>query len=168
MKNQLEYVYPNNFENNLKEYLNILPSKSGEYNKRAYMKSKLMEQILGIKPEFIGFEENRNDIYYAGILIETKNEINKASRQKAIEELSRYKEERERNEYDVSKLIITDGNIFEVYSVDNAKEYALFLNVEIKNNDEYSLSNLYTKLFLLFNPKNVKLTAKVEIIIPRL
>ena len=71
--NQLEYVYPDNFEDKLRTYLNTLPTKKGELNKRAYMKSKLMEGIMGIKPEFIGFEENRNDIYYAGILIEIKD-----------------------------------------------------------------------------------------------
>ncbi len=70
MINQLEYIYPDNFEDALKEYLKVLPTKKGELNKRAYMESKLMVNIIGIKPEFIGFKENCNDIYYARILIE--------------------------------------------------------------------------------------------------
>ncbi|SMD30645.1 N-6 DNA methylase [Picrophilus oshimae] len=169
MINQLEYIYPDNFENELKEYLKVLPTKNGELNKRAYMESKLMVNIMGIKPEFIGFEENRNDIYYAGILMETKDEINKDTREEALRELKRYKNAREKNGYTVSKLIITDGNIFEVYNSNEQKEYDFILNNEIKTqNDEYTLNNLYTKLYLLFNPKDIKLNPKVDIIIPRL
>jgi hypothetical protein len=169
MINQLEYIYPDNFEDAFKEYLKILPTKKGELNKRAYMKSKLMEGIMGIKPEFIGFEENRNDIYYAGILIETKDQINNSTREKALEELKRYRDTREQDGYTVSKLIVTDGNIFEIYKDDEQKEYEIILNSEIKTeNNEYGLNNLYTKLYLLFNPKNIKLNPKVDIIIPRL
>ena len=169
MINQLEYIYPDDFENKLKTYLNILPTKKGEINKRAYMKSKLMEEIMGIKPEFIGFEENRNDIYYAGILIETKDQINNTTRDKALEELNRYRVSREENGYIVSKLIITDGNIFEIYNSDEQEEYEIILNSEIKiEHDEHILNNLYTRLYLLFNPKDIKLDPKVDIIIPRL
>ncbi len=164
----VNYIFPENFEKNIKEYLNTLPSKVGEYNKRAYMKSKLMEGILQIKPEFIGFEEKRNDIFYAGILIETKNELNKKMVDDAKEELKRYKEEREIDGYNITKLIITDGNTFEVYNGIRNMEYKLILNEEIKNSDEYTLGNLYTRIYLLFNPENVKLVPKTEIIVPRL
>ena len=44
------------------------------------MKSVLMEEIVGIKLEHIGYEMDRIDLYYAGILIETELGINDAKR----------------------------------------------------------------------------------------
>jgi len=83
---------PADFGEQIKGYLATIRLKKSEHDKRAYMKSKLMEDIFKIKPEFIDYEKDRIDLYYAGVLIETKTIVNDANRQKAFVEVKDYLE----------------------------------------------------------------------------
>jgi hypothetical protein len=54
------------------------------------MKSKLMEDVFKIKPEFIGYEKDRIDLYHACVLIEAKTIVNNAKRQEGFPEVKDY------------------------------------------------------------------------------
>jgi hypothetical protein len=174
---EMNYVIPDNFREIILKYIKGIRGKNGELDKRAFMKSVLMEDILKITPEFIGFEEKRNDIYFAGIIVETKNVINEKQRQEGLSELKRYTIEREKNEQ-VSKCILTDCINFEVYSPADIKNEAITklkpkwnFNIEdFVNSDKRNLTYLFNNLYILFHPKLEKGTLKPtqEMLVPRL
>ena len=173
----MNYIIPDNFKETILKYIKGIREKNGELDKRAFMKSMLMENILKIMPEFIGFEEKRNDIYFAGIIIETKNVINEKEREEGLSELKRYTIEREKNEQ-VSKCILTDCINFEVYSpleiknedINKLKPKWNFNIEDFINSDKRNLTYLFNNLYILFHPKLEKGTLKPtpEILVPRL
>ncbi|BCS91178.1 MAG: hypothetical protein ARM1_0635 [Candidatus Micrarchaeota archaeon] len=100
---------PPNFREELKDYLTEIIKRKNEYDKRAYFKSKVLEGWLKISPDLIYFEKDRKDLYYAGILFETKSELSDAKRKVAFEELKNYIEDLLKKGGNVFKVIITDG-----------------------------------------------------------
>jgi len=122
MSEEINPFVPTKWENLLKEYLNTIKSKHNEYDKRAYFKSAIMEGVLRIPPKYIDFEKNRNDLFYKGIIIETKTELSSTKREEGLEELKKYIEERNKGKEIVIKAILTDFLSFEIYDPKNILE----------------------------------------------
>jgi len=122
MSEEINPFVPTKWENLLKEYLNTIKSKHNEYDKRAYFKSAIMEGVLRIPPKYIDFEKNRNDLFYKGIIIETKTELSSTKREEGLEELKKYIEERNKEKEIVIKAILTDFLSFEIYDPKNILE----------------------------------------------
>ena len=110
-EDKVRAIVPKNFKKELTEYLSVIRRKKSEYDKRAYMKSVILERFLGVNPAFISYESDRIDLYYAGVLVETKIEIKKNTLKDAFEEISRYIKKR----LNTVRAIITDGIIFRIY-----------------------------------------------------
>ncbi len=125
---------PDDFHEKLQMYLKTVMSKDGEYDKRATFKSAIMEDIFEINYRFIQFENKRIDLYFAGVLIETKTELTAAKIEFGKEEIQRYLLKRP----NTVRAVITDCVNFQIYN-----NLDLFKDVDLSkiNPDEEFLLN---------------------------
>ncbi len=112
MNKKPSFFLPENFKEEISEYLENVRLKEDELDKRSYFKSKIMGRIFKIKPEFIDFEKKKIDLYYAGVLFETKANLTNPKRKEAFEQIKRYIVEKKKN---TKRAVITDGVVFEIY-----------------------------------------------------
>lgn len=158
---------PENIEKERETYLKTVQQKSGEHNKRAYLKSKILEGWLNIPSEVIGFEENRNDMWVNGIIVETKAELSSQTRADAKEKCIRYRENRRKNEQVVEQCIITDGIQFEIYTYHNTGS-----SVELRQSNGFNIlhkspNDSFKAIYDAFFPKNVKLPLEENVVFTR-
>lgn len=159
---------PADIDERMDNYLKTVHNKSGEHNKRAYLKSVILEEWLNIKPDVIGFEDNRNDIWVGGIIVETKDELTDASRDKAKQQCVKYKKDREKKGQDVERSIITDGIQFEVYSYHSKPSGGL----KLKQEDGFDLRYItardgFEQLYNAFFPQDVNLAMEETVVFTR-
>jgi len=164
MQEEINPFIPADWENLLKEYVNTIKIKNNEYDKRAFFKSTIMESVLKIPPKYIDFEKNRNDLFYKGIIIETKNELNDTKRLEGLKELKKYIEEKNIEKEIISKAILTDFLKFEIYDpkeilekqIENIKPVDSFRvdysELEGKVDYEKVFNNLF-KMFVLIGKR---------------
>ncbi len=165
---------PDDFKQELLVYLENIRIKKDELDKRAYFKSKIMEGIFKIKPEFIDFDKSRVDLYYAGVLFETKTELSNSKKNDAFEEIKKYITEKRKN---TKRAVITDGIVFEIYdptqivqvdSIESAKCIDRFnigsSPVEIPNNIDFIFNKIYNMLY----PSELHLEPTPDVLVPRL
>jgi len=164
MQEEINPFIPVDWENLLKEYVNTIKIKNNEYDKRAFFKSTIMEGVLKIPPKYIDFEKNRNDLFYKGIIIETKNELNDTKRLEGLKELKKYIEEKNIKKEIISKAILTDFLKFEIYDpkeilekqIENIKPVDSFRvdygELEGKVDYEKVFNNLF-KMFVLIGKR---------------
>lgn len=174
-----ETFMPANFRDELRGYLATIRTKSFEHDKRAYFKSKVLEGWFGVKPEFISYEADRNDLYYAGVLFETKCELNQATRDDALEELKGYVKERA-NKQTVVSCVVTNFERFETYTPSQVLGFergssitpvsAIDLGtkaVEDADDSEYSRRS-WTHLWVVLHPRETGMVPVASVIVPRL
>ena len=114
-------IIPANFEEELKTYLRTIRQKKGEMGKRGYFDGEVLIKWFNIDPELIRFEEGRRDLFFSGVLFETKAYLNDQKRKEAFEELKKYIKT---NEYEnVIKAVITDFIQFEIYDPKDVENY---------------------------------------------
>ncbi len=179
MRPGINVMMPPNFHDKLVEYLENIRKKKNEYDKRSYIESKLMIEILGIKPEFIDFEKDHVDLYFAGVLLETKSEITNGHILKGLSEIQEYLKRRP----NTAEAVITDGITFYIYEDLNifgtkATPEQLYKNLKCEkfiinsstNNSKYKNvdANIFQKLYLIFYPRLRFKEIEEDTIAPRL
>jgi len=169
-------IIPANFEEKLKTYLREINQKKGEYSKRYYFVTEVLVNWFNIKPELIRFEEDRRDLFVAGVLFETKVDLNgDQKRKEAFEEL---KKNIKTNEYeDVIKAVITDFIQFEIYDPKDVENYTEkeYKNIVKKRKGYFSLKDgnisiekHFQNLYDLLYSYDQLLPISERVIIPRL
>ena len=165
---------PENFEEKLDDYLKVVKSRK-ELNKRSFFESEVLVKWFNIEPRDIKFEDNKRDLYYAGILFETKFKLNNSKRKEAFEELSRYINE---NPDPVIEVVVTDLIEFEVYNcIDLIKNYdkseayynkIINSNKEIYRMDEGKPEDIFNNLYKFIYKEQSNLPLDTNLIVPRL
>jgi hypothetical protein len=164
-------LIPENFKETLDEYLRTIRNKKNEYDKRSYFKSKIMEGIFKINPDYIDFEKDRVDLYFAGVLIETKNEMTPSKIANGLDEIQRYLQKRK----NTVRAVITDGLLFYIYNdpekikdskADLKPDFIFEIGSLLANREMYStaFNNLYSTLY---PSSNFKLLEE-DVIVPRI
>jgi len=178
MTEEISQFIPKNWKEILIDYVNSIKSRKNEYDKRAYFKSQIMEKVFNINPKYIEFESGRNDLYYKGIIFETKNKLNDNTRIDGLNELKNYIQERNKNINVVIKAILTDFLLFEIYDPkdildnqpENTKPIKSFRvdvgSVEGKLDDNV-IYDIYDNLYVMFL-LNKKLSPNPVYLIPEL
>ena len=165
---------PEHLRNFLNDYVTNIRQKEGEHNKRSYFKSKILEQLFGIDPQYIQYEEKRNDLYYAGIIFETKADLTSNTIDKGLDELKKYIEQRENEGIEVKKCVLTDGIKFYIYSPKDVKnkdkkepKYSDFFDLSIERSLE-GIVDPFEKLYQMLNFYPEKLPLDINIVVPRI
>ncbi|MEM3504043.1 MAG: N-6 DNA methylase [Nitrososphaeria archaeon] len=168
---EINAIIPENFKDMLNEYLNNIKQREDELDKRAYFKSTILEKWFGINPNYIYFEAKRRDLYFSGILFETKKKINDKTRNEAFVELKKYINSMKNP---VIKAVVTDMVRFEVYDPEKLKTYTEN-NYEnfVKEAKVYEINlgspnDIFGKLYELLYTHSVKLPIDTKIIVPRM
>jgi hypothetical protein len=167
LEQTLSAVMPQDWDTLLDEYLKTIREKKSEHDKRAYFKSKIMEGVFGIKPEYIEYEKEREDMYYAGVLFETKTQINEAKRSEGLEELRQYVKKKS----GVHLCVLTDFLYFELYDpnkLDKPIESFTIAQPELNERQEDYKRRVFDLLYRVLYPKAVELYPEPNIIVPRL
>jgi len=178
MNEEISLIIPKNLKEILIDYLNSIKSRKNEYDKRAYFKSQIMEKVFNINPKYIEFESERNDLYYKGIIFETKNNLNDNTRIEGLNELKKYIQERNKNINVVIKAILTDFLLFEIYEpkdiLNNQPESTKpikFFRVNVGNKegkfDDNIIYDIYDNLYEMFS-LNKKLSPEPIYLIPEI
>lgn len=169
---EINVIIPDKFEEELNEYLTTCSQKKDELDKRSYFVNKVLINWFKIKSEYIDFDKNRRDLYFLGILFETKAILNDANRKTAFEELSRYIRTMPNP---VIKAVVTDMVRFEVYDPEIIKNYTesdydkTFKNVkEVYELNKGTSEEIFEKIFNLIYAKQLSLPININIIVPRL
>ena len=156
----------------LEDYNTDIRNKDGEHNKRAYFKSVILEKLYGINPTYIGYEEKRNDLYYIGIIFETKKELTQNNIIEGIKELKRYIKERKY----VKRCVITDGVKFQVYNPETILNFNgrtaphpdKYLELNFQTTLENDILEPFEKFYdLLYLPEG-KIPLEINVIVPRI
>ncbi len=160
-------IIPSEWGEILKEYIKIVKLKHSEHNKRSYFKSTILEGIFKIDPKDIDYDEKRNDLYFAGILFETKRELNRSTRIDGLEELSKYLKDKP-----YTKLcILTDCINFEIYEPSNLTNPKDTFSIDQPNRNESKEDyerRVFNKLYTILYPDLQNLKPVSEIIVPRI
>ena len=169
-------MFPSDFKKTLDDYLETIRLKKNEYDKRSYFKSKIMEGVFRINPDYIDFEKDKVDLYFAGVLIETKSEINRSNVDTGLREISRYLQKRP----NTVRAVITDGIIFQLYNnlelFKNGEENTQIYNIKpeetfqvgitLENEDVYNYS--FNKLYSMLYPLTKFKVLENDVIVPRI
>jgi len=160
-------IIPSDWGEILKEYIKNVKLKHSEHNKRSYFKSTILERVFKIDPKDIDYDENANDLYFAGILFETKRELNRSTRIDGLEELSRYLKEKPYTKI----CILTDCISFEIYepsNLTNPKDTFSIDQPNINESKEDYERRVFNKLYTILYPDLQNLEPVAEIIVPRI
>ncbi len=164
---EINPIIPSDWGKILKEYLKNIKLKDGELNKRSYFKSMILEKGFKIDPKDIDFDVRRNDLYFAGVLFETKNVLKKSSREEGLRELQDYIKERP-----YTKLcVLTDCEYFEIYKPNDLTQPIDTFNIDYPNTNETTEEHerwVFNKLYVILYPQLENLEPVAEIIVPRI
>lgn len=168
----INVLIPENFKKELEDYLSTCYQKTGELDKRNYFVNKVLINWFKINPDYIDFETKGRDLYFSGVLFETKASLNTTSRKTAFEELSRYLKSMPNP---VIKAVVTDMIKFEVYDPELMRNYTekdydkIVKNVgEVYELNKGTPEEIFEKIFKLLYAKQCSLPINSKIIVPRL
>lgn len=169
---RINVIIPEKFEKELTDYLTTCNLKTDELDKRNYFVNKVLVNWFKINPDYIDFETKRRDLYFSGILFETKAILNETTRKAAFEELSKYIKSIPNP---VIKTVVTDMIKFEVYDPELIRKYTeKDYDKTVKDIKEvYELNKgtpeeIFEKIFKLLYAKQLSLPINAKIIVPRL
>ncbi|MFP3191328.1 MAG: N-6 DNA methylase, partial [Thermoproteota archaeon] len=167
-------IIPANFEEKLKTYLRTIRQKEGEYNKRNYFVNEVLVKWFNIDPELIDFEASRRDLFVAGVLFETKIQLNEQKRKEAFKELKKYIKTKHE---DTIKAVVTDFIQFEIYDPKDIENYTekQYENIFKKCKGSFSLDSgditleeHFQNLYKLLYSHDQLLPISERVIVPRL
>jgi len=177
MIDNISSFMPSDFGKKITNYIQVIRNKNNEFNKRVYFISNIMEDIFKINSDFIDVEEGRVDIYFAGVMFETKVKITEETKREAYTELKNYLKKNP----NTVRCVITDGVIFEIYTPEEIKKYDSKkhnkLNPEktfdigtmdLENIGDYTWQDIFTNLYNMLYPKVSGLIPKPDIIASRI
>jgi type I restriction-modification system DNA methylase subunit len=167
---EINPIMPKNFNEELRTYLEYARQKKDELDRRHYFSSKVLVGWFGIKPEHIDYDKERRDLYYAGILFETKAELNETKRKEAFKELKNYINT---TKSPIIKIVVTDLIRFEIYNIEDIKNYTDDIYSNIKPIETFDLNHgnaeeVFNKLYRLLYVDQLSLPINNKIIVPRL
>jgi len=168
---KINAIIPENFEKELNDYLTNASLKD-ELDRRNYFVNKVLVNWFKINPDYIDFETKRRDLYFSGILFETKILLNDANRKDAFEELNRYIKVIPNP---VIKVVVTDMIKFEVYEPEtirnyNEKDYSKTVKdvKEVYELNKGTPEEIFERIFKLLYARQLSLPISTKIIVPRL
>ena len=169
MKNDdISIKMPDDFGEKLNNYLKDVQNRHMELDKRSSFKSGIMEKIFNINYRYIHFEDKRADLYFAGVLIETKADLTNKSIEDGKEELQRYLPEWP----NTVRAVITDCVDFKIYTdlskFENPDLSSINPNIEFSLNDSESDYTHYKELLDLLYPSTVFNKLDASILVPRI
>ena len=171
-------IIPADWAEKLKEFIaSVKTEKKDEYDKRAFFKSFIMEGVFGINPRYIEYEKDRVDLYYAGVLIETKEKLDRSSRLDGLRKIKKYLERRPNTKL----CVLTDLLAFELYKPEDVKKtpedqlealepFKVF-RIDIKqigeSDDAYAV-RVFDEFYSMLYPRETHLKPEPDVIVPRL
>jgi len=177
MIDNISSFMPSDFDKKITNYVQVIRNKNNEFNKRVYFISDIMKDIFKINSDFIDVEEGRIDIYFAGVMFETKVKITEETKKEAYREMKNYLEKKP----NTVRCVITDGIIFEIYTPDEIKKYdpekhnklnfeKIFDigTIDIENIGDYAWQDIFTNLYNMLYPKVSGLKPEPDIIVSRI